>query len=66
MTTPNKGRTMNHETLVSLNRLMDEIAQLRRDGLADTGATRLCRIVEALIVVLRDKEALALRAGRAS
>jgi hypothetical protein len=46
---------MNDETLVSLNRLLDEIAQLRRDGLADLGATRLCRIVEALIVVLRDE-----------
>jgi hypothetical protein len=48
---------MNDETLVSLNRLLDEIAQLRRDGLADLGAARLCHIVEALIVVLRDKEA---------
>jgi hypothetical protein len=39
-----------------LDRLADEIAQLRRDGLADLGAARLCGIVESLIGIMQEKE----------
>jgi hypothetical protein len=39
-----------------LDRLADEIAQLRRDGLADLGAARLCGIVDSLIGIMQEKE----------
>jgi hypothetical protein len=39
-----------------LDRLAHEIAQLRRDGLADLGAARLCGIVDSLIGIMQEKE----------
>jgi hypothetical protein len=50
------SKTTHTERRLMLDHLADSIAQLKRDGFDDLSATRLCRIVESLIEVVREQE----------